>query len=44
MEECEMKNPFTPLIVEYFEETYTLYGYFALPPPNYLVGGYLKYI
>ncbi len=39
-----MKNPFTPLIVEYFEDTYTLYGYIVLPPPNYLVGGYLMYI
>jgi hypothetical protein len=32
---------FTPLTIkafESFENTYTLYDYFTLPPPNYLIG------
>ncbi len=44
MEECEMKNPFTPLILESFWKNYTLYGYYTLTSPNNLVGWYVKYI
>jgi hypothetical protein len=44
MEEREMKYPFTPLILESFWKNYTLYGYYALTPPNNLVGWYVKYI
>jgi hypothetical protein len=25
-------------------QQYTLDGYFALPPPNYLIGGYVKHV
>jgi hypothetical protein len=37
MAEWEMKDPFTPLILESFKKIYTLYGYFILTPPNNLV-------
>jgi len=30
--------------LNHFEETSTLNGYFALPLPNYLIVGYVKYI
>jgi len=40
----EMEDPFALLTIESFWKKYTLHEYFVLPPPNYLVGGYVKNI
>jgi hypothetical protein len=39
-----MKNPFTLLTIQSFSKTYILYQYFALSPPNYGIGKYIKYL
>jgi len=44
MKKYELKDPFTPIMVNHFERTYISYGYFVFPPPNYLVGRYDQYI
>jgi hypothetical protein len=45
IKESDVKDPSRPLQLNiYFEKSYTLDGYFALPPPNYLVERYVKYI
>ncbi len=31
------------LIINHFEKPYMLYGYFVLPPPNYIIGKYVAY-
>jgi hypothetical protein len=36
--------PLHHLQLNYFEETYILCEYFIFPPPNYIVGRYVKYI
>jgi len=37
-------DPSRPLIVESFWKNLHLDEYFALSPPNYILGGYVKYI
>ncbi len=44
MEEHEMKDPFTWLIVKSFWKTNILNGYFSLSPLDYLIEGYVNYI
>jgi len=45
VKECELKDPSTPLIVESFWKYLHFKSvHFVLPPPNYLIGWYDKYM
>jgi hypothetical protein len=45
MKECEVKDPYTPLIEEsYWSKNNTLWMGICSSPPNYLVEKYVKHI